>query len=245
MIKKNGIQEKIEVLVENGIQDQGELLDLLEQLDSNSISRFRRRCTDVEFIKTNIKKFMEMEGTTETVDENLIEEMYEKNNSVVRNINFNILDPKYIEALGKDKINLISCYPEIQTQILILKDKDLNLFSKCLESYTEKMQTEEWTIVAKPILYNMAMGEYNSLLSSIELEELTKEDIVILTQIFQDKNKFDIKGIEDIKNYEHIREVKMNEKINDSQATLDDKKNIVIEKVFGHDREYADRKSVV
>ena len=239
MIKESETQEKIKALIENGIQNPDELLGLLENLDPISLSRFRRGCGDVDFLKSNIKRFMELEGAKDSIDESLIGELYEKNNSVVRNINFNILNHKYIELLGKDKINLISCYPEIQTQVLVLKDKDLDIFSKCLDSYTEKMQTEEWTMVAKPILYNIVMGEYNSLLSSLELEELTKEDIEKLTQILQENNIFDVKGIEDIRNYEKIREEKLNKKMKNRQATLEDKKDIVIQKIFGHNLEYA------
>jgi len=176
-MNENEIQEKIKLSVENGIQDPDELLELLSNLSPTRVKWFRRGCENIDFIKLNIKKFMELEGIENVVDESLIEELYSKNNSVVRSVDFKILDPKYIETLGKEKINLISCYPQIQTQVLILKYKELGIFSKCLESYTENMETEEWTTLATPVLYNMILGGYGELLKGIELEELTDEDI--------------------------------------------------------------------
>lgn len=131
--------------------------------------------------------------------------MYETNNDVVNNLDFRLLEQKYLDTLGEERINLISCYPDIQEQILKLSDEQLYIFDKCIDVYVEQNETDEWTVLANELLNHI--GEYNILIESLEDEEdLKKEDITNLARILQNENWCEISSINDIRNYDKIRE---------------------------------------
>lgn len=161
--------------------------------------------------------------------------MYKTNNSVIKSLNYKLLDDKYLKGLGVDKINLISCYPAIQDKIIGLSSQKLEAFVKCVEDFMNDAQTEEWTTIANAILNNLTSGEYDELINSIK--DLESVDIDILKGILQGNNVFDIKNVEDIEKYEQIKKEKTDEWIKSSD--IDIKKQAVFEKIFGHDIQYA------
>ena len=191
---------------------------------------------NIEFVKQNIEKFIQIECPDSNVDNimQFLSRMYEKNNEVYNKVDFRILDSMYIDLFGEDKINQISCYRHIQEQILNLSKQQLDIFSKCIDSYISIAQTEEWTEVANSILKNLNNDEYTEFINNIYEEE--NIDYEKVTKILQHSNKFNIQTREDYENYEQIK-IEITDSLIQSDD-IEDKKEAVLEKAFGHDREY-------
>lgn len=71
-----------------------------------------------EYIRENLEFFLEQEGGVNGVNPGEVEEkkrilleMYEKNEDILNNIDFRLLDDKYLSSLGQDKINIITAFP--------------------------------------------------------------------------------------------------------------------------------------
>ena len=201
------------------------------------------RNTSIDFIKDNLDYFLKAENVKTTqieVSKSILLRMFETNNDVVKNIDFRILEKKYIETLGEERINLISCYPNIQKQILELSDKQLYLFDKCIDVYVEQNETDEWTSLASDLLEHI--GEYEKLIESFEkIENLSQEDITDIARIMQSENWCEICSIEDVREYDRIKAKKCQEIMEDENATLEQKKQAVYQKIFGHDLSYAEK----
>ena len=139
---------------------------------------------------------------------------------------------------------MISCYKDIQEEVLGLDDKGCYIFSKCIDSYMEKMQTDEWTVLGQEILENMSKGEYSKLFESIEnVEELSEEDITSLTQVLQNDNWCQITNINEARSFDTIRKEKCNSIMQNENSTVEQKREAVIQKIFGHNYEYG--KSII
>ncbi len=231
--------EKLKIEAITTLKDDNIKLDCIRRLSHDSIIYYRRT-QDIDFVKCNIDFFVENEGFKGQVSTQVLQELYEKNNSVIQTIDFRMLQPKYIELLGENKINLISCYPKIQEQFLALGEKESSLFSKCIEEYTERMQTDEWTVLAYELLENLSNGEYKELLNNIDSSQaLSQEDLHTLTQVLQNTNWCKISNLDQVRNFEEIRKSKSIEIMEDSNATIEQKQNAVVQKIFGHDLKFA------
>ena len=164
----------------------------------------------------------------------ILQSLYKKNNEVMNNIDIRLLQEKYIQTLGEDKINYISCYANIQEQILMLDDSQYEVFQRCINNYLNINKTEDWTVLANMILENIQ--EYSTLINNIK--DFKKIDIEKLTKIIQDKNIFKIERIEDIEQYEKIKREKCNEIIKD-RRNIEEVKEAILQKIFGHSLEFA------
>lgn len=237
-------KENLKLQIVEAIKDNEKKVDVLQKLELKQLKKFRNNSEDISFIKDNVEIFIKNEGFEGKVSQEVIEGLYEKNNQVVKNIDFRILNPKYIELLGEDKINLISCYKDIQEEVLGLDDKQCYIFSKCIDSYMEKMQTDEWTVLGQEILENMSKGEYTKLFESIEnVDELSENDIEALTQVLQDDNWCQINNINEARSFDTIRKEKCNSIMQNENSTVEQKREAVIKKIFGHNYEYG--KSII
>lgn len=191
-----------------------------------------------EIILKELDMIMEIYGV-ETKDiphkKEYLMQMYSTNNDVIKSLNYELLDNKYIEKLGLDKINLISCYSDIQEKILSLSDQELDVWIKCIDHCMNYFNTEDWTTIANSILDNLCAGEYKELINNVyEIENI---DMNILSHILQGRNIFAIKSKEDIMNYKKIKKEKTDKLIRSDN--LKDKKEATLQKIFGLDFSYA------
>ena len=176
-----------------------------------------------EILHKNLDYILKKEKQTEKKE--IIEKLYEKNNDIVK-VKFEILDNKYLQTLGEDKINQISCYPERVDDILTLNEKELKLLGRCLDLY----ESEDWTPLCKRILDNI--GTYTKLLETIDnIDEMQSEDIEDLTTVLLHENYLDIECIEDVKNFESIKQKKCIEMF--KSGDIDDKINAICISKFG------------
>ena len=172
------------------------------------------------------------------VDEKLLHRMYALNNDILQTLNPRILQQKYLETLGEEKIKVISCFSGVQERILDLTDKQLILFDRCIDIYMEQNNTDEWTNLAEALLKNI--GNYDNLLESIDdISKLDVEDIKALARIMQSENWCNIETMEQVKNYDRIREENCQWIMKEKDAPIDLKINAVFQKLFGHDLAYA------
>ena len=180
-----------------------------------------------ELLYKNLDYILEQENQIEKKE--IIKKMYEKNNDIVK-AKFEILDNKYLQTLGENKINQISCYPQYVNDILTLNKKQLKLLGRCLDSY----ESEDWTPLCKRILENI--GTYTKLLETIDnIDEMHSEDIEDLTIVLLNENYLNIECIEDVKNFERIKQEKCIEMFKNGYF-VDDKINAICISKFGQSK---------
>lgn len=164
--------------------------------------------------------------------------MSEANYDIARNIDFRMLEEKYVKALGEEKINLISNFDNVQQQILGLNDSKLEILGKCLDCFEEENNTDDWTELASILLKNI--NQYEVLIDSLKDDKsITKSDIVSLMKIMQNVNFSGITSIEDVRNFKEVSKKRLQKIMEDPDSTIKDKKNAVYLKIFGHDRKIA------
>ena len=198
--------------------------ELLEFIDKEVSEIYRNKYASIEFIKENLSRFLEIEGVSTIKD--VLFQMSEKNEEIFKG-NFDILNERYINILGVEKVNQISCYFDIANIVLGLNDGELKLLGKVLDKYMDMTKGEEWTPLAKKILENI--GSYKELVSNLEENENISIDKLI--PILIHSNNFDIKTLEDVENFQEIKRKKCEELINGE--TLEEKQKAVLLKVFG------------
>ena len=182
---------------------------------------------DCEFLYRNLDYILEKENQTERKE--IIKKLYKTNKDIVK-AKFEILDNKYLQTLGEDKINQISCYQEYVDKILTLNETELKLLRRCLDFYEKNNKTEEWTPLCERILKNI--GTYSKLLETIEnIDEMHSKDIEDLTIILLQDNYLDIECIEDVKNFEIIKQKKCMEMF--KTGDTEDKINAICISKFG------------
>ena len=201
-----------------------EIIETLKMSGGKVPNIYRQRYANIEFIKENLDELLGLEAPN--IDKNLLLEMAEKNEDIFK-VDFDILDSKYINLLGKDKINQIASYPYIVDRVLKLNDGELNLFSKALDGYIEETKGEEWTPLASRILKNIE--GYGELISNLEGKD--NVDIGKIIPILIHQNDFDIKTYDDVENFKEIKRKRCEELI--KGETVEEKQKAVLLKIFG------------
>ena len=194
-------------------------------LSSDVFTEYRTNYADLDFIRENINHFF----STEHIDSSkldLLLHMYTKNNDILKT-NFNILEDKFIETLGEDTINQISCYPDTVNTILKLNTSQLKTLGKCLNSFIENTQSYDWTPLASRILNNI--NSYQELIEELS-NTTTTVDIEKITSIIIHPNTFEIKTLNDITNYEQIKQKKCESLINSDN--IESKVEATLQKIF-------------
>lgn len=130
-------------------------------------------------------KAVDLIKTVDSSKAEILEQMHEINDEVYQKLDFRLLDNKYLKLLGQDKINQISCYPEVQELVLKLNEKKLKVLAKCIDTYMHNNDTEEWTVITNEILNNISCGQYDELIENID--NLDNTDINKLIKVLQAK----------------------------------------------------------
>jgi len=169
-------------------------------------SRKRYKMTVFKKIK-NLFKFNMLDQEKKYVlkEPELSDLLYSKNNELYKTLNPQILQHKYTEKLGIDKIEILSLYPEVQKDLLELNDTQLNLFVKLLE-YAQKEQ-KDWIPVTERLISSVKhKGNEKVFKKFDELSE--NEKWKLLTTIFSTSeisHMVQVYSLEDLKNYDQRR----------------------------------------
>lgn len=243
-------QEKLEQLanvkdktaryvIVKSLSDKYKIEHLSELLKDWKPQELRKMIKDPILLKQNIKKFMLLEGvSSDSIDTKMetLTKMFETNNEVMQNISFQLLEEKYVESLGEDKLNQITTDDAIQKRIIDLNTNEYSIFCKCIKFFTQKNDTQEWTVFAEEILNNIS--QYSDIIQNQEL--FTEEDLQSFSLIIQNQNIFNISTLEDLRNFSKIKLNKSDEIMKNS-TNLEEKKEALLMKIFGHDLKFANR----
>lgn len=249
IIQRTGDQEFIKECIERGKEIGLSTLHVANLLASSACDpEFRistlRECNDAEAAKIvrervpteeiyeNLDFYLELEGRT--TDKDAILRMYQKNNQILR-CNFKILD--YIKYFGEDKINIISCYRDIQDRILGLSEPKISILASCISYYEKQYKTEEWTPLAETILNKINYIDDEDFFQQISQQlgknEVNMENLIdlLINPIFRHIT------IEDFNNYENAKRQKIEEL--KQFGRMEDLKDAILQKAFNHNLDKA------
>ena len=175
------------------------------------------------------------------------------NDEILETLNFEILQPKYHKLYddnGYEKLYTLTVYRRIQEQIisiakpikngkvdLELGTKRLQLLEKLLKKATVDKngnKIKDWIPYYNKIIYSFS--KYNFLYNNIieNSDQMTDELLETLTNYVLGNHDFEIKNIEELKNYETIRENWLRNILERSYSyPLEQTKNATFEKLFG------------
>lgn len=165
----------------------------------------------------------------------ILKQMKQKNSRIIDIIDIKFLDDKYINILGLDKINVISCFPREKDILLGLSDKELEVLGKCLTAYEKSGGKDSWREVLGRLLIAIPQGkELISDIKDIEGIDYKKMLCVLFNQEF-----INPKTEAEYDNYESLKKQKCDALI--KSPNVDDKKIAIFEMAFGHNLEFAKR----
>ena len=133
-------------------------------------------------------------------------QMYKKNNSLFSTLEVELLSDEYSGI--RDELPRISVYPEIQKKILNLQENNLyDVFEQIFKVISNG--NSDYIDIVNKILNTMndqcEMFGYEELNKNISQEKLTSSEIEKIAYLYTMPNYFNIKSLEDIKNYELIK----------------------------------------
>ena len=159
--------------------------------------------------------------------------MYAKNHLIVKDKSGIIVSDDCLNILGEDKVNLISSFPDISSKVVGLDKKTLKLIGKLVERYQQSNASSEWTYLFQNILNNIS--EYEVLLGTIEEEQIDLLDsrtLDNLINIMIDENSYNISNMEEITDYQKIRNEKC-KNVFESTEDFEEKIDMVLTSKYG------------
>ncbi len=192
----------------------------------------KNKYINTDTIMDNIDLFLEYEyvQNKEKVKECLTK-MYETNNDILCNIVWEILDDKYVNIFGIDKLNVIASFSEISNSILKMNDNQLIILNKCLNEYLKKYNTDEWNIICERMIATLNFQNVDNKDKFSIIDDFDKVNIDCLLYILLNGDEVNIQSVDDINNYYELLEKKCNEQIKSDNLFL--KRDAIFMKVFG------------
>lgn len=213
--------------------------DIKMMLSSNMSQDF----INTKFFNDLMKRQCEINKIDYNFFFNFVKQVIEINEDVFSSINFELLQEKYHKLYlddGYEKLLAMAAYPDIQDKIVRignyknLGEQNILLLSKMLDyAYKNKNgeKVEEWVSCYSKII--TAFEKNLPFYSTIALQQ-DKLDILTLSRLTMysiGNHHYKITSIEDLQNYEKIREAYIEKKLNSNDFV--DVKEGVLEKVFG------------
>lgn len=171
-----------------------------------------------KFVKENIKDIIKLELNENDTERKLelitqIEENVGDN--IYINMDFNILNTQYIDAIGIDGIINIALNNEKQNELLNIDETRLKLLGRCLDNKSNITDIDTYRIILDKALTNISTDRFNNIIGEIdEITDLTDENIKTFQQIVQNNNIFEINSLNELRDYENVKKQKCDEWIN-------------------------------
>jgi hypothetical protein len=160
--------------------------------------------------------------------------------NIYLNMNFEILDNKYINTIGIEGIVNIALNNEKQNKLLKLDGTRLEILSRCLKNKDIINDLDSYEIILNQTLESISAETFNGLINDIDNRaDLTDSDVKIFQQIIQNNNIFEINSLNDLRNYENIKSQKCDDWI--KSDSIDKKRLAVFEKIFGQESDFLNR----
>ena len=133
---------------------------------------------------------------------NIIKTLYKTNNQLFSTINFDFVKSGIFKHLNIDMLKHITTLELTQKELLNLDSKKINIFLLMINHYSNNLY---WPPYFSALLKNLNGNEFDSLINSINLEELNQNDLNRLSCILTSKsNNLMILTQEQLKNYDSI-----------------------------------------
>lgn len=132
----------------------------------------------------------------------IIGNLYRANNQLFSTINFDFVKSDFFKNLKIDMLRYITTLEITQKELLSLDEKKQNIFLFMINNYSNNLY---WPPYFSALLKNLNSNEFDSLINSINLKELDKNDLNRLSCILTSKsNNLMISTQEQLKNYDNI-----------------------------------------
>ena len=132
----------------------------------------------------------------------IFKQMYYMNSDLLKTINFEILSDKFISKLTFEELSRIVCDKKFQETLINLDDKQYALFFKLKDTFLTK---DNWITGSNMIIKALNNSQFNQLSETV----LKNTNTDILKSYFniinQEQNYFGIESIEQLENYEQIK----------------------------------------
>ena len=221
-----------------------------EQLREMLSIEMNNRFIETDFFKEVSKKLCELEGIDYDFFKVQASRLVKINKEVFLTLDFKLLNKRFYKLYEEDsyeKLFSLSTSEYIQERILKignpivdekidteLGDKRIELLSRMLDSslkYKNGEKVSDW-----PVYYNKIIDLYSKKPEKFDWIinkgiTLTEEQLQVFTNHILGSHKYEIKSIEDLNNYEEIRNKFIEE--NKDAYFSDNLKEALLEKVFG------------
>ena len=161
-------------------------------------------------------EFIFSEHSISTKGQEIFKRLYAINNKLLDTINFDILSDKFILKLSFEELSRIACDKKIQDILINLDDNKCDLLFKLKESF---LTNDNWITGMNMIVKALNNPNFSQISESV----LKSNNYELLKNYFnlinQDQNYFEIENLEQLKNYEEIKN-------NICNAILDNPENV-------------------
>lgn len=176
--------------------------ELKENITNENIHLFDKLLLAKDNTEMIVKSFI-LAGYEEKIAQRFLN-LYSINEHLITTINLDILDNDMLYHNLENKIEVITCFPEIQQMILDLSDSKLEIFIRCIKDYEN--QIDEWKPITEKLLINLSSNKFDDLVESIIINKLEENDIAKLISILSlEENYFNISNLEEFGEFDNIR----------------------------------------
>lgn len=176
--------------------------ELKENITNENIHLFDKLILAKDNTEMIVKSFI-LAGYEEKIAQKFLN-LYSINEHLITTINLDILDNDMLYHNLENKIEVITCFPEIQQMILDLSDSKLEIFIRCIKDYEN--QIDEWKPITEKLLINLSSNKFDDLVESIIINKLEENDIAKLISFLSlEENYFNISNWEEFGEFDNIR----------------------------------------
>lgn len=210
------LEEIINVAIKNGLDikslSQNRLLELFLPLPIESCKRY---LNDEQLNLINNGK-----------------EFYKSNDEISNTLNPNFLSITTKEKFTNTQIEILSCYPKLQEEIIKFNLDQDNIKAKIVYNIVSNFSRNmEWISLLEKIIDNINNSNFIDLFNDLENINLSDKDYKNLLHLIISNNNLDISSYEELKNYDQCRKEYINLLI--QRNTVGSLKTAYFEKLFG------------
>ena len=132
----------------------------------------------------------------------IFKKLYTINNELLETINYEILSNKFISKLSFEELSRIVCDKKFQDTLINLDDNKYALFFKLKDTF---LTTDNWITGSNMIVKALNNPNFSELSDSVLQSNNSELFKNYFNLINQDQNYFGIESIEQLKNYEEIK----------------------------------------
>lgn len=146
----------------------------------------------------------------------ILSKMFDSNNELFVTLDKRFIESdKYLEVFGMEKFEILALYPDIQKQILTLNEKQLSLVVNMIDyiiknQNEQESEFEDWIPITDKILNSFNNDNFYEIFENIQkigFDKLNKKNIQNLYAVIsKEKNYFNINTLDDLQNYEKIKQ---------------------------------------